>query len=213
MMIHAYDEFFISRAQSLLGDAFDYAINVCKFQPNEFVDMFLVSSYSKRIEMGDSSVIQGRSGIELIADIYLDTTGKELTIEIESRMERTVEYWVGWAIAYYQWYSDRSFSEIFRVFRFEDLQALYYPLHEADISKFVETVDEKIRAYYSEPNIKYLRKLFNLTQAELAEKAGVNLRSIQMYEQQKETINKASFETVYRLSKVLHCSVERLFEK
>ena len=37
------------------------------------------------------------------------------------------------------------------------------------------------------------RTIYGLTQAELAERAGVTLRSIQMYEQRNKNINKASW--------------------
>ena len=49
--------------------------------------------------------------------------------------------------------------------------------------------------------------------AELAKKADVSLRSVQMYEQRNKDINKASVETVYRLAKSLGCTVEDLIEK
>ena len=48
---------------------------------------------------------------------------------------------------------------------------------------------------------------------ELSKLSGVSLRSIQVYEQRNKDINKASLETVYRLSKALGCTVEDLIEK
>ena len=51
-----------------------------------------------------------------------------------------------------------------------------------------------------------------LSQSELATQSGVNLRSIQMYEQRNKDINKANAETVYRLAKVLGCTMEDLIE-
>ena len=36
MMIHAYQEIYLSKAQSVLGDAFDYAINVCDIPGDDF---------------------------------------------------------------------------------------------------------------------------------------------------------------------------------
>lgn len=47
----------------------------------------------------------------------------------------------------------------------------------------------------------------------LPERSGVSLRSIQMYEQRNKNINRASGESLYRLSKVLGCTVEDLIEK
>jgi transcriptional regulator with XRE-family HTH domain len=55
--------------------------------------------------------------------------------------------------------------------------------------------------------------LREFTQAELARRSGVSLRSIQMYEQRNKDINKAGAEALYRLSKVFGCSMEDLPEK
>ena len=90
---------------------------------------------------------------------------------------------------------------------------MYPALHEADVTKFADIVDEKVREYYADTNLKRLRTLHGYTQAELAERSGVSLRSIQMYEQRRKDINKASVEAVYRISKVLGCTIEDLIER
>ena len=128
-------------------------------------------------------------------------------------MGRSREYWIGWAVCYYQWYSARSFRDIFMVLSFEDLQNMYYTLHEADITKFADIVDEKMREYFTDTNLKRIRAAYGCTQAELAKRSGVSLRSIQMYEQRNKDINKASVESLYRISKVLGCTIEDLLEK
>ena len=43
--------------------------------------------------------------------------------------------------------------------------------------------------------------------------SGAWLCSIQMYEQRNKDINKASVESLYRISKVLGCTIEDLLEK
>ena len=90
---------------------------------------------------------------------------------------------------------------------------MYYTLHEADITKFVEIVDKKIKLYFPETNLKRIRTIYGCTQKELAENSGVSLRSIQMYEQRNKDINKASLDTVYSLSRVLGCKMEDLIER
>ena len=90
---------------------------------------------------------------------------------------------------------------------------MYHTLHEADISKFAEIADERIRMYYKDTNLKRIRTAYGCTQAGLAEQSGVTLRSIQMYEQRHKDINKASAETLYRIAKALGCSIEDLLEK
>ena len=56
-------------------------------------------------------------------------------------------------------------------------------------------------------SLKFMRESKGMTQAELAEKAGVNLRMVQNYEQGFKDINKATVLTVLRLSEALGCDV------
>ncbi len=212
-MMHTYQEIYLSKAQQVLGDAFDYAINIFNISGENFIKLFLASSISKRIEKGEPNCLVGKSGIELVLEILEETTNKEINASSIETTGRSREYWIGWAVSYYQWYSDRKFSEIFKVVSFEDLHKMYYTLHEADISKFVDIIDEKIKTFFCETNLKHFRLAYGFTQAELANKSGVSLRSIQMYEQRNKNINKASIDTIYRLSKTLGCSMEDLIEK
>lgn len=212
-MTHAYQETYLSKAQSVLGDAFDYAINTCGMTGDNFVKLFLASTISKRMENGEPTYLAGKSGIEIVVEIIAKTMGREIVNEPEERFGRSKEYQIGWAVAYYQWYSARKYSEIFKVITFADLQQMYYTLHEADITRFVDIVDERLRLFYTDTNLKRIRTAYGCTQAELAQKADVSLRSIQMYEQRNKDINKSSVETVYRLAKALGCSMENLIEK
>ena len=213
MTIHAYQETYLSKAQAALGDAFDYAINTCSIPGDDFIKLFTASSISKRMENGEPAYLAGKSGLDIASDIMFEATGKHLDTEPQEHFGRSREYWIGWAICYYQWYSARSFSDIFEVLSFENLQNMYYTLHEADISKFADIADERIRDHFKETNLKRIRSSYGCTQAELAERSGVSLRSIQMYEQRNKDINKASAESLYRISKVLGCTVEDLLEK
>ena len=93
------------------------------------------------------------------------------------------------------------------------LQRMYYTLHEADISTFADIADERIREHFKDTNLKRIRTAYGCTQAALAEQSGATLRSIQMYEQRRKDINKASAETLYRIAKTLGCTIEDLIEK
>ena len=213
MTIRAYPEIYLSKAQAALGDAFDYAINACHVPGPDFIKLFIASSVSKRMENGEPAFLAGKSGIEIAAAVYLESTGKLLETAPQEHFGRSREYWIGWAVCYYQWFSARSYSDIFKVLSFEDLKNMYYALHEADITKFVDIADERVRKHFQETNLKRFRSAYGCTQAELARRSGVTLRSIQMYEQRNKDINKASVETLYRISKVLGCTIENLIEK
>ncbi len=213
MMTRAYREIYLSKAQAALGDALDYAINACGIPGEDFVKLFIISEISRRMENGEPSILAGKSGIEIASDVVLETTGKILDAEPAGILSRSMEYWIGWAVAYYQWYSARSYSEIFKVLSFDELRRMYYTLHEADISKFADVADERIREYFKDTNLKRIRTAYGCTQAALAEQSGSTLRSIQMYEQRRKDINKASAETLYRIAKALGCTIEDLIEK
>ena len=213
MRIRAYQEIYLSNAQSALGDAFNYAINTCGIVGENFIKQFIASSVSRRMENGESSLVAGKSGIEIVREVVAETTGKELYTEPETHFGRSREYWIGWAVAYYQWYSGRKYSDIFNVASYDELSHMYYTLHEADISKFVDVMNLRMKEYYPETNLKRIRTAYGITQADLAKRSGVGLRSIQMYEQRNKDINKASVDTVYSLAKVLGCTVENLIEK
>lgn len=211
-MIHAYREAYLSKAQSLLGDAFDYAVNVFGLDGDVFVKIFVASPFCKRVENGDPSFLAGKNGIEFASEVIEEAFGEKVNVEVEPRMDRSLEYWIGWAVAYYQWYSCRGFNEIFKVYSFGDLKQMYHPLHEADISKFVDITDSRMRSFFPETNLRRIRNEYGCSQARLAALSGVGLRSIQMYEQRNKDINKASAETLFRISKALGCSMENLIE-
>jgi len=74
-MTHAYQEIYLSNAQALLGDAFDYAINACGVAGDSFIKLFSVSSVSNRIEnIGihyDAKFLSVKYSLEIQVPIYL----------------------------------------------------------------------------------------------------------------------------------------------
>ncbi|MCD8398605.1 MAG: helix-turn-helix domain-containing protein [Lachnospiraceae bacterium] len=162
---------------------------------------------------GEPAYLAGKSGIEIARECVKSTTGKELDVDPQIHYDRSPEYWCGWAVAYYQWFSSRKYSEIFKAISFEDLLCMYPALHEADVTKFADIVDEKIRETFPDTNLKRLRTAYGCSQSELARLSGVSLSSIQMYEQRQKDINKANVTTVRNLAKTLGCSIEDLIEK
>ena len=60
MVMRAYPETYLNRAMSIVGDAFDYAINDCKIDGAEFIKMFAASTICKKIENGEASYLSGK---------------------------------------------------------------------------------------------------------------------------------------------------------
>lgn len=64
-MVHAYDKIYLADARKNLARMLDYMVNDLKYSLETAWNWFLVSDYSKRFEVGDCSVLVGRSGVEL----------------------------------------------------------------------------------------------------------------------------------------------------
>lgn len=90
---------------------------------------------------------------------------------------------------------------------------MYDTLHEADISKFVDTMDGILSEFYTQTALQRCRIKCGLSQAELAKRANVSVRMIQNYEQRIRDINKASAATVLSLAQELNCKVEDILER
>lgn len=56
------------------------------------------------------------------------------------------------------------------------------------------------------------RRSAGLSRKRLSDLSGVNLRTIEAYEQRKSDINKASVGTVKKISEILKCSIESIIE-
>lgn len=213
MTIRAYNELYLNDAIKNLANAFDYAINVCKLEPNWFMKLFIQSNISEQFERGNPAIISGISGEELVRDILSEVYPNEkLPIPIFSE-GRTPEYWAGWALAQYQWASAKRFKDIFERIPLSEIIAMYPTYHEMDISCFNESMGERYNDVVTETKLRKIRESRQLSQSELAKLSGVNIRSIQLYEQRVNDIDKAQAQTLYKLSRVLGCSVEDLLEK
>ncbi|MFI3171481.1 MAG: helix-turn-helix transcriptional regulator, partial [Eubacteriales bacterium] len=154
----------------------------------------------------------GMSGIELAHEVLYITFGTEIEVKQYYTLDKSPEYWGMWSLAYYQFESELSFGRLLEYVTFDIVLQLYPTLHEADISKFVDVLDARIELYRNntETTIARLRRMQGYSQRVLAEQSGVSLRMIQLYEQRQNDINKAQAETLLKLAKALHCSMEEL---
>ena len=62
-------------------------------------------------------------------------------------------------------------------------------------------------------NLEVIRHSQKMSRKELSEKSGINIRTIESYEQQKRNINNAKMDTLIKLSKSLNCKIEDIIEK
>lgn len=212
MTIRAYNELYLNDATKNLANAFDYAVNVCKLEPDWFMKLFVQSNISVQFERGNPAIISGKSGEELVRDILSEVYQNEKLPAPTFSEGRTPEYWAGWALAQYQWASAKRFKDIFEHIPLSTIIALYPAYHEMDISRFNEFMDKKYSEVITETKLRKIRESRQLSQGELASLSGVNIRSIQLYEQRVNDIDKSQAKTLYKLSRALGCDVEDLLE-
>ena len=211
-MIPAYDKLYLEKARTSLGRMLDFAVYDLKYTLHDFFELFIASGVADRFEHGDFTVLAGKSGVELAYMVLDETEAEYERVSPRFAAGRSEEYWTGWALAYYQWFTSMRFADIIKAVSVEEICALYSPYHEMDIRHFVDKMNELCQHQRSETSLKRFRHLAGLSQRELAEKSGIPLRTIQQFEQRKNNINKAQIDTLIPLSQALYCEVRDLLE-
>ena len=211
-MIHAYDNQYLDDAMQCLGEAMDYAANSCQMDMDSFLELFIGTGYAEQFAAGVPKLVSGISGTELVMDVL--TKSGVITSYPQAQIDYNYspQYWSGWIMAYYQWYTGRNFKEIKKHISMQEIEKLYPTLHEASELKFVDTLNRIIQRKNPPTRLQTQRKISGYSQRELSEKVGVNLRTLQQYEIRAKDINKAAGATLLALSKALGCRVEDLLE-
>ena len=212
--MYAYEPTYLERARTTMGSMLEYAVHDQNLSLKEFYPLFLSTGIASRFEKGEAKLLAGMSGAELAAFV-MDCAGLPLKLRQPTpKTARSEEYWTGWAVTYYQWETNRSFSEINKRIPISHIRDLYSPFHEMDIRHFSDEInrqwDEYDRKEKEMSSLARLRKYAALSQGMLAERSGVPVRSIQQYEQGQKLLSRAGADTVDRLAKSLQCSPESL---
>lgn len=205
MAIQSYNNVYLPYVAENLGIMFEHATDN-KINPIIFWNTFVNSNVAKQIEKGNPKYLTC-SALDYLDEIY---NGKK-NIPNKEKIDKDKYYWAGWVIAHYQQAKGYSFYKINKYLPIEEVLNMYSTLHEADITKFFVIAN----TYFDNKeisNLKIVRQASGLSQSKLAKLAGIKLRSIQMYEQKRNDINKAQGETLYNLAKVLGCNIEDLLD-
>lgn len=213
MMMRAYSEMYLNNARMNLGRMLDFAVYDMKYSLEVFYDMFLASPFAESFAHGDCTLLVGKSGVELAYDLVLTVKNETFLIEPNFRTERSPEYWLGWTLAYYQWYTGLSFMEINELISIGEMRNMYAVYHEMDVMHFVDIINAMYQEKNSLTKLKRKRNQAELSQRELSDSSGIPLRTIQQYEQRQKDINRASADTVYRLARVLRCDILEIMER
>ena len=211
-MIHAYNEAYLSKAQISLAQMLRYAVTDLHYQIDHFFSFFIRSEICSAFENGDSHYTVGLSGIELAKEVLYSINGDVPQKAPTWSSEKSPEYWCGWSLGYYQWYTAHTFQDICSYIRPSDVVAMYNPYHEMDILQFVDALNRIIPPVDTTTNLARLRQKAGFSQRMLAYSSGISVRMIQNYEQRRKDINKAQADTVLKLGTALGCDMKALLE-
>lgn len=141
----AYDKEYLQATQEVLAAILDVGVYYLNYSSKEFFELLLRSKYAKKIEKGDPFVVWGKSGTEIAFEIADEDIGKykEALNESGFKLHRSPEYWAGWSLAYYQWFSGKTFAEINEKIDIVEIIHLYNPYHEMDILHFCDRLEQE----------------------------------------------------------------------
>ena len=210
MAIPAYSSIYLSKTARSVGNMLHNAVLEFGYDGSDFLRMFIQSDIAEQIKNANPKYLAGKSGMELFTEVVEQTSDKHIEQRLTEAYSRSDVYWVGWALAHYQWYSGRSFRDILETISYEELLGLYNTLHEADINKFYDVLDMHFRD--ADSNLKQTRKRCGITQEQLAEASGVSINTIRAYERKAKDINKAQVDIVLKLADALKCGIADILD-
>jgi DNA-binding Xre family transcriptional regulator len=213
MAIHAYAEDYLAGAQRVLGDAVDFAVMTLGLEPDVFGRAFAMSDVSRQFAVGNPKYVAGMNGCELARQVLTETNMPFRDADDIMFVDKGPEYWAGWALAFCQWYTDQSFSEILNAVSMDRMIDMYPAYHEMDVMHFVDRIQGELLVEFPHTRLRMRREACGFSQSELASESEVPLRQIQLFEQKQRDINKTAAETILRLSKALNCKMEDLIER
>ena len=123
----------------------DYAVNACGMDLEDFLEIVSYNRVCRKI-WGRCTKSSERIFWNGACGGSASKSGKKDELP-EPQVEFTCsrEYWSGWILAYYQWYSEKKFKEIEAGLPVREVVEMYPALHEAPEDKFVEAADRIIR--------------------------------------------------------------------
>ncbi len=211
--MNSYDINYLNDAMRSLGEACEYAACSCGVGLDLFMDLFTTSEYAARFEKGEPAIVSGMSGTELAETVFI-SSGYEMEFKsaIRSFEDASDEFWFGWFFAYFQWYADRSFKYLLKNISTKEFTRLALTLNtgtkEWQLAAF-EGIKEELK---EKTPLHTYRAECKMSQRVLAEKTGVNLRTLQQYETGAKDLKKAAGITLKALADRLGCSIYDLLE-
>ena len=215
MTTPAFSELYLDDAMRNLGEMTEYTMLVTpEIRLEELFRMFTISGYANRFEHGDPAVVSGMSGTELHHRIMDKCYGEyRKWPPALVKYDTEAEYWYGYILAYVQWKMSCSFLDILEKVTFDTLGRLYPALHTVSEERAFIEIEKMMNATGTQATrLQEYRKRLGMSQKELADASGVNVRTLQQYEIRDKDINRASTDKVISLARVLKCAPEDILE-
>ena len=215
MHIKDYNQIYSDDISSKIGYMLSY-IHACNIDIELFYDTFICSPLAYNIENKNIKAIIGCSGSDFTYQVinYMHLKKhpkilKKMAIKIINYDEY---YWFGYMISKYLQLRDYSFVELNTYLPIKKGILIYDEFKDKTFDDFTIYMDELISTNNKDTNLKKLRNANGLSQSELSAKANVTIRSIQMYEQRHNDINKAQYSNLVKLAEALNTNVKEICE-
>ena len=222
----AYNVNYLSHVQSNVGAMLDCGVNTLEFGMRDFYNMFLSCEVSDRLNRGDSYTVCTLGGVELAEYIVCQAMNNSKYIHVRKASDpaynqqlsdaiinvNSAEYWTGKVLVSYAREKNLSYDELDRLIPIEKIYELHHDYKDADDLMINIKLDEMMKESSKTSKIKARREMMGISQAELAKRADISVRTLQQYEQKRKNINNAAAISLVNLSNVLHCDVRDLME-
>ena len=76
--------------------------------PDKYFKVLLVSPISTQFENGNPTYVVGKTGCEIVKEVIRGSGFKEPETEEIMYLDKSPEYWSGYVLAYYQWYTAKT---------------------------------------------------------------------------------------------------------
>lgn len=121
---HPYIKDYLDEVMKNMGYMYQYLRDVHNINIRESIKMFRKSNIALGIETGNPHYLCGLFGTELAEELL----GSYDVVEQSHYPD--IEYWIGWASAYLQWYSNISFDRLYELVPADRFVWIYGPYHE-----------------------------------------------------------------------------------
>ena len=144
-MTRAYPKYYLDAAMENLGNYFEYGVIGCHIDADDLAQLFIQSYLARPFSMGLVRYNVGTTGRGLLCRAFRAVNRPTDSIPFFNKIAISPFYWAGMSVAYYQWYRNTTLENIWQAVPMSRIVQVYYPLHEAGLSKFVDVMDSLLQ--------------------------------------------------------------------